>query len=395
MTSKGINVNFRSRNLPPVSFIQGDGGEPFGIVRGVLNRVMYKQPNQTYLAESWGSLFAHYDPIFTRYNRAGARILLVLNQESFGQGLDTPWDGMQSWADYITAFAEVCGLVALHYPDGVDFQIWNEQDVSETVPKEQRSSVRLEPVIWGELTRKAAAAIRSVNKTCRIYGGGFCNGAGYIASYYKQATAEGSLGVDTLALHPYGVWFDRKPLISGGWFGKALDYHTILVKTFPLPLAITEFGVAANNPFPQDQWTGIADYLKDGWDFFSGRSYQSLSFWAWSDDMRQGGAVNVNGEPKQPIHNAMLTIGNNVPVVENKLRVKIGNANARIRLMPNAMSWHVGTLPAGQTVAVDTRIEATRENIVAKQGNAARWVAVEYATGKFGFVRADLLKMEN
>ncbi|MBE0690450.1 MAG: cellulase family glycosylhydrolase, partial [Anaerolineae bacterium] len=162
---------------------------------------------------SLASAFQTYDDVVARYNNIGAKVLFVLNQETFwGHG---PWDH-GDYDRYAREFAERCGQIAAHYKGkGVAWEIWNEGDLVGG------ASVFVEAKDFAKVLKAVSKAIKDADSKAPVIFGGLA-GSDSI-NYLKAVRKElgNKLPVDAVAIHPYGQWtpnFSGKPP-WGGWFG--------------------------------------------------------------------------------------------------------------------------------------------------------------------------------
>ena len=246
-----------------------------------------------------------YRSLIQRYNGAGIRCLLILNQET--EWGNAPWDH-GGWERYAASLARAGRRVAeLCAPFGemVAYQIWNEEDSGVDNP----SAIGVAADNFAPLLGQTAQAIRQADPEATIVIGGLNTGPENAVAYVRRVRQQldGQLPVDALAYHPYGRYVHHDPFYNEQ-FGKLQDALRVFKQAFPeMPLWITEIGVADNNPIGPEHYAKIANYMREfvGEVADNHRQHVPVLIWfAWSDLMRNAGITTVDGELKAHIGDA-------------------------------------------------------------------------------------------
>jgi len=255
---------------------------------------------------SLNSAFQTYDDVVTRYNNIGAKVLFVLNQETFwGHG---PWDH-GDYDRYAREFAERCGQIAAHYKGrDVAYEIWNEGDLVGG------ASVFVEAREFAKVLKAAAKAIKDADSKAPVIFGGLAGNdpINYVKTVRKELGNK--LPVDAIGIHPYGQWppnFSGKPA-WGGWFGLLSPGLQNMINAFPgVEFWITEIGVSEHIPYPHDQFPMVIKYMNGIQDLVAKRFRKQIPnviWFAWSDGMRNAGIVDANNQPKPDIFSAFFKV---------------------------------------------------------------------------------------
>ena len=349
--------------------------------------------------------FEYYDPIIDAYSTLGVRTLLVLIQDSFGG--NTPWhpgsDG--NWSTFAHNYGVFCGQLAAHYRGkGVAYEIWNEGDIP---PHPQSSSIFITPEHYAPLLQSAAEQIKANDPQAQVILGGLATGAENGVLYLQQVRQflPGRLPVDAIGVHPYGQFPPSGPKPHLGLTFGRLDEDLIQIYLEHFPghqLWFTEFGVAADQPFPKEHWNDIADYMEESFDLIQRRYSEQIPvvmWWSWSDQMRQGGLVDQAGQRKQPIYSGLFRLA--VASVESTHTMIAVASNAespaalfvtpvddgiptRIRSRGDAESPIVGEASHGELLEVLEEIQEAEQKI----GQRGEWLHVRTSDGIEGFIAA-------
>ena len=261
--------------------------------------------------------FAQYDPIVRKYAEKGVKTLFVLNQETVGN--NGPWeqtdngvvtqpysDVTSDWETYAEGFAKTAARIVAHYRaldlgNHVAYEIWNEGDI------EGDSSIYLKPEHMALILGKAASTMRQAAPDTVIVFGGLASGAERAVEYVHQCRQAlgGSLPVDAVGIHPYGRYVTEPPF-DGFGFGTLADSLRHYRQRLPgMPLWITEIGIAADSELGPQYYQAIANYMREIYKHV-GQNHASqvpvLVWFGWSDEMRNAGIVDRNGQPKSPIY---------------------------------------------------------------------------------------------
>ncbi|MCC6612608.1 MAG: C39 family peptidase [Anaerolineae bacterium] len=252
------------------------------------------------------SAFQTYDDVVTRYNNIGAKVLFVLNQETFwGHG---PWDN-GDYDRYAREFAERCGQIAAHYKGrGVAYEIWNEGDLVGG------ASVFVDAKEFAKVLKAVAKAIKDADSKAPVIFGGLAGNdpINYLKTVRKELGNK--LPVDAVGIHPYGQWppnFSGKPA-WGGWFGLLSPGLQNMINAFPgVEFWITEIGISEHIPYPPEQFPMVIQYMNGIQDLVAKRYRKNIPnviWFAWSDGMRNAGIVDLNNQPKSQIFAAFLKV---------------------------------------------------------------------------------------
>lgn len=305
----GINIDLDDRvNQPEPTSLRN-----MGWVRLVYNVSL--NPNippgdpQRYGNTDLNATFSRFRPFLERYARAGIRVVLVLNHQTFGEGQGYVWPQMNSsrWREFTGRFvAHVRSIAAQFAGQNLVFayQIWNEPD---TPPEHARAAVPMPAADYGYLLGETIKAIRGVDPHTRIITGGHITGPDP-ATAYARATLNalpGGLLPDGLALHPYGRGAPGDPFATLGTLAEAVQKFSRVLPG--RPLWITEWGV------PNYQGADSASVSRYVSGFFNVLRYQfagqvAAAIWyAWADGMDDAyGLVDRQGRPRQPLFDTYL-----------------------------------------------------------------------------------------
>lgn len=251
-----------------------------------------------------------YRPYLERYSNVGARPIVVLGHQTYGEGAGYNWHQMddEKWNRFIRDFGNACLEVARRYA-GTDligaYQIWNEQD---TPPHLAHAAVPLSPGTYARLLTEAIKAIRSVDKSVKIITGGHISGAAAGPSYARVTLQYMPSGIqpDGIAFHAYGLG------APGGvdrysHFGSIGPVVRIYSQVMDAPVWITEFGVldVPNEPAEDVAKYAVA-FLRELKLHFADKVAAAI-WYAWADTMHNGyGLVDQNDQPKQPLYSEFM-----------------------------------------------------------------------------------------
>lgn len=362
-----INVNPRGGMMPPPDF-QCDGWR-FVFDRWDGQRV-----------QSVSEALAFYDPIVSQLTQRRRTVVLVLNQQSWGDGGVTPWAGGQPWDVYASEFGAMAAQVAQRWGANVRYQIGNEHDIVG------ESSIYWRPEAYATVLRAAVNAIRGVARDAVIYSHGHASSAAGVVRYWRAVVnAYGSTPpISAVAVHPYGQYVGAVPAISTGWFGDLAQYWRT-VETIGAPLVVTEIGVSEPNGFPEREWAAIAAYMRSVHGFLSGRA-ALIAWFAWHDGMRGAGIVDVNSRPKRPIYDTFTSLQSSTPA--NSVTVAVAAAN--VRELPTTGSAPIAQARRGEWLAIAADAQQHWQALATAIGYSEQWMAVQIG-GRVGFIRADLV----
>lgn len=236
--------------------------------------------------------FAFYDPIIAAYAALGIKVLLIISQSSFNEGMPYP-NTPYTWAEFIPGFATFCTQVAMRYAGKIwGLEIWNEPDVQGT-----QTSVYIPPAEFGDMLRAVFKAIAGAG-LMKIVSGGLASGDP--VGYLKQA-GDLSLALDYIGVHPYGKTLPDLMNVPGA-NGQLRPYLSNLNNAFPgKPLAITEYGFFGSYTADPTLWPIMAKYMQETFyvitNEYAGKVGPVIWF-AYSDTMAEAGIVTADRKPK-------------------------------------------------------------------------------------------------
>jgi Bacterial SH3 domain len=243
--------------------------------------------------------FSFYDPIIRAHVQSGTSVLLILIHDTY-MG-NAPWRN-GDWETYIRGYAETVAKIAGHYRGLVAaYEIWNEQDQPPD-RQEVPTSVFVPPQKYGLMLLATAQAVKQADPAAKVITGGLVSGEALSYMAKAQASIGGTLPVDGIAIHPYGLTPpDATPFAnwSQGGLGPALARTA---SAFPrMPIWITEIGVPGVDVTKRAYWPGIANYMSKTFALVRNNFFHvvpALIWFAWSDSMDRAGIVNDDQQPK-------------------------------------------------------------------------------------------------
>lgn len=395
MEYKGIHTNLRG----VVRFPVAGSGQLVNMVRTVLDSFDPRKPG-TDLQKmvSVEELFAYYEPYVKGYNAEGCTVLFVVNRQTWGDGLGTPWSKSptMSWQEYADRSAEhLFKIVSLFRGYNIGIQIENEPDVD--LPPDQTSSVYISPSNMAKILKSALQALDAAKFNGLRLGPGLATGTGAQLDYWqKLCLAYGSIPpVQGVASHLYTLYPDRVPPIRTMWTGKMSDAYAVLERSIGKPIYLTELGVAADFPFAPEQENAIATYTRRTYEEADRLGAKAWVMWGYSDWERYGGIVRRDGSIKRAIYDAFaaLPIPRRVnppkpTKPEHGLQIKPGVTavvrSGRSRMCPAL---------AGKATTEDVIIPLDCETSwMCKVGNEKEWLMIRWSANQEGYVRGDLLE---
>lgn len=343
--------------------------------------------------------FAYYEALVAAYRAVDVRALFVLNQETLWGS--APWwpveknpAGSGDWESYIDDFAEMAARIAARFAGlGVAYEIWNEGDI------EGESSVYFPAKRFAQLLRKTVPLMRAADPDAVLVFGGLAAAPQETVAYVTavRSAMGGDLLLDAIGVHPYGKWpppYTTAPPIQGGWFGDMASHLKWVSDAFPgTPLWITEIGLSETVPLPEDQWeeattymTGIFQLIQD-----FGARIPVLIWFAWSDEMRNAGLVDLKGQPKQPIYDTYFSLARALekePAAE-PITLTPTTTHLRIRSGPvESYAVVAGAYPGDRLTAL-----ADAAAVRTRVGQAEAWLKVRTADGTVGWTAAWFVRM--
>ena len=224
-------------------------------------------------------------------NRAEIGSLIILSYETTPNkpapdAPDANWDG------YIDNFVQRVGQIAqILAPWRPTFQIWNEPDL----PPNPGYDPTLREAVFGRMLLRAVEAIKAVDSSLAVIGGGLASGQPPWLQNVLDSTG-GSLPLDGIALHPYGKrpepnW--PEPDWGYGYIGDTIAGYR---QVGPWPIWISEIGTHTLD----DQ--GQAEYLRRFYrritNYFSD-TVEQVFWFCYSDRMVYPyGLLDQAGRPK-------------------------------------------------------------------------------------------------
>jgi murein DD-endopeptidase MepM/ murein hydrolase activator NlpD len=379
----GINLNPQDPSSRPA-----DASELQGLqwVRLVFQCAAAEYPDLT-------TAFDFYDDFIQRYNAAGVRCLLILNQETFwGHG---PWHH-GDWPAYAEGFAEQAGQIAAHYRGkNVAYQIWNEGDTHGA------SSIHVAPNEFAPVLEKATAAIKAADPDAAVVLGGLASGTETAIRYVKdlREALGGELPMDAIAVHPYGHWPPSgQPTIPTGWFAPLEPALGRYCDEFAgKPIWVTEIGISEPGGIAPDHWPKVADFMAETCTLIQERYTSAipvLIWFAWSDAMRGAGIVDRDGHPKQPIYEKFFEMARTLPAELPAAVIPPPTAltptdSLRVRAGPGLDHDVIDGVSPGDRLSV----EEAWETAWAKLGRNGNWINIRTPRDLVGWSAAWYLKL--
>jgi hypothetical protein len=378
----GINTDFRNLPVPEASAWSG-----LKLVRGVLEAGS--------LMLTVEQALGFYAPIVDRYAQAGVTVVLVINQQTIGDGgiagVQPPWiAGGMSWQSYAEVFGDACGKIARRLGTNVILQIWNEGDIKG------ESSLAITPQNYALILKSAIESIRKVSPSAEIYSQGHASSAFDVVRYWKAVVASyGSEPSVTVCLHPYGQMVNPDVdkvysinHIPTGWHGMLNDYLSVIKAGLPrLKFAITEIGVSQPEGFAIQYDAAIANYMLD---FISkaehSKNFSSVIWFALYNTMRGAGFIDSAGREVLPqtakLFRNLLNVVDEINEKPALAGYVMTNSAVNLRAEPVISSTRLAIIPRATPLDFN--------GCKCQIGNPNEWIAVVYQD-KRGFVRGDLV----
>ena len=304
----GINLDIHNPRGRPDPERLGE----IGWVRLKYN-VSYDPSRRTYGNQDLEASYTRHFPVFERYVRAGAKLIVIFTHQLYGEGANYYWPDMANpsagstsrWTAFIPHYAEMAGRAAAQFASsGIvsAYQIWNEQD---TFPAHARAAVPIPAYDYAQLFAATYRAIRAHDSNAHILTGGHITGAGAGVLYARKTrdALPNDVRPDGLAFHAYGLGIGREHSPYSIW-GKLSDAVTNYDTVYgDLPLYITEWGVLDRQYF--DETEAVTTYARQ---FMSvveaNRERVATACWyGWGHGMDNGyGLVDFGGHPNQPLY---------------------------------------------------------------------------------------------
>lgn len=246
--------------------------------------------------------FAFYDPIIHAHAQSGTKILLILLHDTYLG--NAPWR-TGDWDTYIRGYAEMASAIARHYKGIVDaYEIWNEQDQppeAQSVP----TSIYVPPQNYATMLVASAQAIKLADPAAKVITGGLVSGDSLNYMLKVQQRAGGTLPVDGISVHPYGLTPPDASPFPNWSRGQLGGLITQMSGAFPrIPLWITEIGVPRVDVTNRSYWPGIANYMNKTFALIQSTYFHIvpvLIWFAWADSMDGAGIVTDAQNPKGAI----------------------------------------------------------------------------------------------
>ena len=275
--------------------------------------VSYDPRNRSYGNRDLEAAYERHFPIFERYVRAGAKLIVIFTHQLYGEGANYYWPDMANpsagstsrWTAFTPHFAEMAGRAAAQLASsGIvsAYQIWNEQD---TFPAHARAAVPIPAYDYAQLFATTHQAIRAADARAQILTGGHITGAGAGANYARKTRDALPPGIrpDGLAIHAYGLGIGREHSPYSIWGNLSDAIQSFDTVYGDLPLYITEWGVLDRQYF--DETEAVTTYARQ---FMSvveaNRERVAAACWyGWGHGMDNGyGLVDFGGQPNQPLY---------------------------------------------------------------------------------------------
>lgn len=391
MTFLGININpWANAVVPNPPAWRGKCDH----VRLVLNRTIVTESG-SYRIMTEDETVDAYAKIARVYQLADMSCLLVVNQQTYGDGQETPWSHSLHWQDYNKVFSAVSARLIKRLSDilpNLMVQIWNEPDAA---PPDAHSSVPLTAATWGVLHNTAAKAIRAVAPNVPILAAGFCTGSGHQANYWLlgERAAGGKIEADYFCTHPYGRYVSKQPHLPGQWYGTMEQHFFTLRQRVKLPMWVTEWSVYASPSSPLDMRYDQegARLMKELWQYMdaapdirgatyfaavdTGGMYAGLYTTSWAARQHMVGQfLNLKNSPPLP-----------TPPSAPKLLTRFDNVNLRNARATCGRIIHI-IHHAG------TELECLDKNPESRVGSDDDWFKVRVGTTT-GYIRADMVRL--
>lgn len=347
------------------------------------------------VGESTETALNWYVAMGKEYQKAGAEMTLVINQESHPLA---PWSN-GNWEEYHRAMGNMCEQIARRFvAEGlrVHYVIWNEGDIVG------ESSVAYPDVQYGHLLRECFQGIRRADRNCRIYTQGHAAAAPIALDYMRNALrSSGPLPGLIFNRHPYGQYVTpTKPPIPTGWFGR-IQQDLATFRPLSMPIAIGEIGVSEHRGFDSRYDTAIATYMKQMWDYCLSVGVVDFMWFAFSDEMRGAGITRNGVEIHPERYNMWRSLTANrpapaptppttqPPAFTGNLRV---NADVNLRVAASLNSTILTILRRETQVLYHEAVE-DENSVKSKLGNSNKWVYIRDSAGRMGFVNARFLSL--
>ncbi|MCY3935036.1 MAG: peptidoglycan DD-metalloendopeptidase family protein [Chloroflexi bacterium] len=275
--------------------------------------VSYDPKNRSYGNRDLEAAYERHFPVFERYVREGAKLIVIFTHQLYGEGANYYWPDMAKpspgstsrWTAFTPHFAEMAGRAAAQFASsGIvsAYQIWNEQD---TFPAHARAAVPIPPYDYAKLFAATYRAIRAQDSQVHIISGGHITGAGAGVTYARKTrdSLPDDVRPDGLAFHAYGLGIGREHSPYSIW-GKLSDaissYDTVYGN---VPLYITEWGVLDRQYF--DETEAVTTYARQFMSVVEANRARVVAacWYGWGHGMDNGyGLVNFGGHPNQPLY---------------------------------------------------------------------------------------------
>jgi hypothetical protein len=246
-----------------------------------------------------------YQPRLQAYAQAGLKVILVLNQQTYGEGAGYNWLSMdrQRWRTVSDRFVEMAGQIATQYRgQGIvqTYQIWNEMDAYH----DAQSSVPMPAQDYAYLLEKSIRTIRAADPNVLVITGGHTTGPISGVAYARRTleTMPDNVRPDGLALHPYGRG-DARSEERFRPMGHIDDSVNAFASLMPgTPVWITEWGILNQ---PDESPAAIAQYARE---FITrlkslhAHKVATACWFAWGQGMDNGyGIVGTGGQKRNPL----------------------------------------------------------------------------------------------
>lgn len=392
MTLLGININpWANAGIPDPQSWAGKCDH----VRLVLNRTVLLPNGHRIMGED--ETVEYYTRVGRVYEAAGMSCLFVVNQQTYGDGQQTPWTHGVHWQDYSNTFAAISARLVKRLADAlpnVMVQIWNEPDA---LPADAHSSIPLTASVWGNLHNTTAKAIRAANKDVPILTAGLCTGSINQANYWVVANrTAGTLVADYFATHPYGRYVTRVPNLPSQWYGTLEQHFIALRQRVDLAFWVTEWSVYANPQAPLDPKHDPegARVLKELWWYMdAAQDIRGATYFSAVDTGGMyAGLYTLNHQPRQAMVDAFLSI-KSAPKPWAPAQPALNSVVTRF----DSVNIRNARAMCGRIVHIvrraGTELECLDKHPEHRIGNDDDWLKVRVGEVT-GYIRADMVRLK-
>lgn len=269
----GINVDIYHPHTPTVQDLNG-----IHFLRTVLNM------SRGHGFENYDQTIRDYKNFFDPFVRAGKKIILVINHQTWGEGKGLPLEnpdynwGHNGFTDLWVP--KVSPLIQSFIDPGYMWQCFNEVDNAS------EAAYGIHPWQYDYMYRQFRKMVRSFRTTQPVITSGLVSGPGKAIQYAKDANL-GASDVDIIAFHSYGTTAKTGPL-KYKQYGFIEDEIAAWRRFTKKSLINTEFGLARLGEPEGD----VANWVRNYTTVTELNGVDSVLF-AWGDG--QHNTFNVEG----------------------------------------------------------------------------------------------------